>query len=78
MQQRFLICLIALLGCTQATAEDAPRSSGNDYASLVALFREFREFAPPRINDGVPDYTAAAMAEQAARLREFQQRLGVP
>lgn len=75
MQQRFLICLIALLGCTQATAEDAPRSSGNDYASLVALFREFREFAPPRINDGVPDYTAAAMAEQAARLREFQQRL---
>ena len=75
MQQRFLICLVALLGCTQATAEDAPRSSGNDYASLVALFREFREFAPPRINDGVPDYTAAAMAEQAARLREFQQRL---
>jgi hypothetical protein len=76
MQQRFSVCLIALvLGCTQATAEDAPRSSGNDHASLVALFREFREFAPPRSNDGVPDYTAAAMAEQAARLKEFQQRL---
>lgn len=76
MQQRFLICLVALvLGCTQAIAQDAPRPSGNDYASLIALFREFREFAPPRVDDGVPDYTSAAMVEQAARLKGFQQRL---
>ena len=76
MQQRFLICLIALvLCCSQAKAQDAPRPAGNDYASLIALFREFREFAPPRVDDGVPDYTAAAMTEQAARLKGFQQRL---
>jgi hypothetical protein len=75
-QQRFLICLIALvLGCSQATGQDAPRPTGNDYAALVALFREFREFAPPRVTGGVPDYTAAAMTEQAARLKVFQQRL---
>ena len=50
MQHRFLICLIVLvLGCAQATAQDAPRPAGNDYASLIALFREFREFAPPRV-----------------------------
>ncbi len=76
MQQRFLICVIALvLGCTLAMAQDAPRPAGNDYDSLIALFREFRELAPPRVEDGVPDYTPAAMTERAALLKGFQQRL---
>ena len=74
--QRCFICLTALLlTCTQVVAQDAPASAGSDYAALVTLFQEFRAFAPPRVEDGVPDYTPAAMAEQAQRLKGFQQRL---
>ncbi len=74
--QRSLLCLIALLlSCAPVAADDAPSSAGGDYAGLVKLFQEFREFAPPRVHDGVPDYTPAAMTEQAERLKGFQQRL---
>jgi uncharacterized protein (DUF885 family) len=62
-------CLVVLLlSCGPAAADD-------DYAGLVKLFQEFREFAPPRVQDGVPDYTPAAMQVQAERLQGFMQRL---
>jgi uncharacterized protein (DUF885 family) len=44
-------------------------------ADLVALFREWREFQKPRVVDGVPDYTAAAMARQRSELPKYQARL---
>jgi len=46
-----------------------------DYNDLVNLFKEFREFQNPEIINGVPDYTAAAMAEQLRGLKKFQSRL---
>ena len=46
-----------------------------DYAGLLDLWREFREYQKPRVTAGVPDYTAAAMAAQKARIKEFQDRL---
>lgn len=74
--QRSLIRLIAVfLICGPATARDAPSSRGDGYAGLVRLFEEFRELAPPHMRDGVPDYTPAAMAEQAQGLRALVQRL---
>ena len=45
------------------------------YQDLVSLFREWREFQRPNVNDGVPDYTPVAMAEQRRRLPMFQRRL---
>ena len=45
------------------------------YEDLVALCREFRAFQAPRVADGVPDYTPAAMAAQERRLPDFQARL---
>src|SRR5262249_16631194 len=48
---------------------------GRDYADLVALFKEFRELQPPRVTDGVPDYTPAAMDQQRQQLAAFQRRL---
>ena len=42
---------------------------------LDALFQDWRAFQAPRFQDGVPDYTPSAMAEQQARLPEFQKRL---
>jgi len=49
--------------------------SNNDHSDLVSLFKEFREFQKPKITNGVPDYTPAAMAEQRRGLKEFQKRL---
>jgi len=51
------------------------KRSSEGYADLVSLFEEFREFIKPSVVDGVPDFTAAAMAEQYRGLRLFQERL---
>ncbi len=48
---------------------------GGSYEALVALAEEFREFVPPRMVDGVPDYTADAMRTQHAELADFRARL---
>ncbi|HQZ15375.1 MAG TPA: DUF885 family protein [Vicinamibacteria bacterium] len=40
----------------------------NSHQDLVAFFKEWREFQKPVLLDGVPDYTAAAMAKQRAAL----------
>jgi hypothetical protein len=42
---------------------------------LVSLFTDWREFQKPRLVDGVPDYTPAAMARQHSELRDRQGRL---
>jgi uncharacterized protein (DUF885 family) len=42
---------------------------------LDALFHDWRAFQAPRFREGVPDYTPSAMADQHARLPEFQKRL---
>lgn len=47
----------------------------SDYNKLVTLFQEFREFYHPKKVDGIPDYTAIAMAEQFNKVQGFQQRL---
>jgi hypothetical protein len=41
----------------------------------VTLFTEWREFQKPRVTRGVPDYTAAAMAEQQRQAASYRQRL---
>lgn len=75
-----------LPGCRsepQAGRTGSPASAGGeirpdgklDYAGLLDLWREFREYQKPRVTSEVPDYTAAAMAAQRARIREFQDRL---
>ncbi|MCA9738772.1 MAG: DUF885 family protein [Gemmatimonadetes bacterium] len=42
---------------------------------MVALFREWREFEHPVLVDGVPDYSAEAMAAQHRALPEWRARL---
>jgi hypothetical protein len=53
----------------------AVASPAGGYADLVALFRDFRAFQKPGLADGVPDYTAAAMAAQQDQLETYQKRL---
>jgi hypothetical protein len=48
---------------------------GSSYADLVSLFADWRAFQKPKVVDGVPDYTAAAMAAQQRDLAAYQRRL---
>ena len=67
--------LAVLLALGLSAASLPQEGAGGRYEDLVTLFGEWRAFQKPRIVDGVPDYTAAAMAVQRARLPEFQRRL---
>jgi hypothetical protein len=73
-------------GCKSgpSSAENAPGAAGTapgrpivsqNYDDLLPLWKEFREFQKPKVTAGVPDYTAAAMAVQKSRVKEFQDRL---
>ena len=65
-----------LLSAACATPErpaDTPRPTR--YQDLVVLFGEWREFQRPRLVNGLPDYTATAMATQQRELATWQRRL---
>ncbi|UCE41333.1 MAG: DUF885 family protein [Candidatus Aminicenantes bacterium] len=51
------------------------KNSSGDYAELVSLFEEFRNFIKPEVVDGVPDFSASAMEEQYHGVKELQERL---
>ncbi len=50
-------------------------SSAPGHADLVGLFEEFRAFLAPETDDGVPDYTPAAMQRKREELQAFRDRL---
>jgi uncharacterized protein DUF885 len=45
------------------------------YEDLVTLFHDWRAFEQPRMFNGVPDYSAAAMSTQEAALSGYHKRL---
>ena len=55
-------------------AVERPAEKAMD-TELVSLFREWRSFQKPPRRDGVPDYSAAAMAAQHRALASYQRRL---
>jgi len=67
-----LFLLVA--GCTQKKTDDEKRQSVR-YEDLVALFDEWRTFQKPALVDGIPDYSAQAMAAQHHALAAYQRRL---
>ena len=60
--------------CAAATAAPPPPHAGT-HADLVALFSEWRAFQKPKLVDGVPDYSAAAVTAQQQALPAWRQRL---
>lgn len=70
----FFLAGLTLLCCAGKKGESGVAGS-NDYADLVNLFKEFREFDKPKVTNGVPDYTAAVMEKQYRELKTFQSRL---
>ena len=70
----FITVLISVIaGC--ASGPDEKTSAGKNYQEMVKFFEEWREFQKPKLVNGVPDYTAAAMAEQKSRIPEIKNRL---
>ena len=70
----FFLVVPTLLCCTGKKGKSGVAGS-NDYANLVSLFKEFREFSTPTVTNGVPDYSAAAMEKHHRELKKFQSRL---
>ncbi|MHB8095589.1 MAG: DUF885 domain-containing protein [Candidatus Aminicenantales bacterium] len=76
MKKALLTLLVLLLSFSWTAAQpvQAP-AAGGSYDDLVALFKEFREFQKPKVTDGVPDYTPAAMKVQRLGLDKLMKRL---
>jgi len=72
----FVFLAMLTFACRPSEKGEADLVGSSDYADLVSLFKEFREFQKPKITNGVPDYTAPAMEEQRRGLKKFQSRLG--
>jgi len=66
---------IAAVVFSLAAGEKAGQARSSGYDSLIRLFKEWREFQKPKVVNGVPDYSAAAMKQQQKGLTTFEQRL---
>jgi hypothetical protein len=66
----------AACGGTGTPAGVDPRASRSvRYEDLQALFSDWRAFQKPKLADGVPDYSAGAMAAQHRELPAYERRL---
>src|SRR5262245_7358910 len=61
------LCLLA------GVAGRAEAASG--YDDLVTFYKDFRGFQKPKVVNGIPDYTAPAMAAQQRELEAYKKRL---
>ncbi len=69
------VCLIAGVLAGGGAAAAAPAPPGGGYADLLTFYKDFRAFQKPKVANGVPDYTPAAMAAQQTELKAYKQRL---
>ena len=70
----FIAVPLLAIGAAACAAPPADQSPGT-HEDLVQLFHEWREFERPEFVEGVPDYSADAMAAQHAALADWQARL---
>jgi hypothetical protein len=61
--------------CVFAAAMSPGAASAAGYDDLVAIWKEWRAFEPPRVQKCVPDYGTQAMASRARELSRFRERL---
>jgi hypothetical protein len=70
-----MVTTLACLFFAAVVAGASTASPRGRYEDLVSLFGEWRAFQKPKLADGVPDYTAGAMAAQHRELASWQKRL---
>jgi len=68
-------CLVVGASLVGGRAAPPKASRSARYEDLVSLFSEWRSFQKPKLVDGVPDYSARAMAAQHRELDAWQRRL---
>ncbi len=64
-----------LIVCLAAVGSMRPAAAAGGYDDLVSFFADWRAFQKPKLVNGVPDYSAAAMAAQHRELARYRQRL---
>ena len=72
---RLLIVLSAVAAFPAESVVAQTPTRLNRYENLVSLFEEWRTFQRPKLVNGVPDYTTAAMSAQQRALPAYQRRL---
>ncbi len=72
----FAVLTIAM-GCGGGAGDGAGTADARSvrYEDLITLFDEWRAFQRPKVLDGVPDYSSAAMTAQQSELATYQARL---
>ncbi|MEP7348228.1 MAG: DUF885 family protein, partial [Gemmatimonadaceae bacterium] len=71
-----LAFLTIAVGCGGAGGGEKAAVTGSaKYDDLTSLFSDWRAFQKPKIVEGVPDYSASAMATQHSDLAAYQARL---
>jgi len=75
MLRWLMACALVLATGCAATGDSGGRARTTRYEDLVTLFQDWRAFQRPKLVDGVPDYTAKAMAAQQGELAAYQRRL---
>lgn len=70
-----LALALALPGMVATPAAAAQAPAASSYPQLVSLFADWRAFNQPAMVNGIPDYSAAAMARKEQGLTSFKQRL---
>ena len=76
--RRVRACVVAAVAALSACDAHTPSqgaSRSTRYEDLASLFTEWRTFQKPKLADGVPDYTARAMAAQQRENASYQGRL---
>src|ERR1700693_5281444 len=70
-------CLLTAATFVVGAAGNAPPGPPRSarYEDLLSFFREWRSFQRPKLVDGVPDYSAGAMAAQLRELETWRRRL---
>ena len=67
--------VLALAALSTLRAGVGARIPPSRYEDLVSFFPEWRAFQKPKLVNGVPDYSAAAMAAQHKELATYRRRL---
>ena len=67
------VVVVSLIGCSSPAPVKSEKST--TYQQLVDLFKGWREFQRPPMNEGVPDYSVNAMRKQYEELKSWQQKL---
>ena len=64
------LCLLLVWGCKPITVK-------NDYTSLQSLFKEWRQFEVPPLNNDAPDYSTSTFRKRLSRFHSLQNKLNL-